>query len=193
MKLLQELESFKAIDKDIANAAQNKLRGHLWYLSETNIALAFFDDEVDFETKKKMVLNLNKEGHPDNPKRISLPVDQISSAALCDFVTSNTFIFFDTILNEEITRVTKKFLLIDPFKWKQNVDYLAAKAIVNRLLVVNDIAERGIALITRFNDVLTHQENQKQLVLHAVEQHYKDISSKKFSKQKFVEYLHNKK
>lgn len=72
LKLLQELESFKAIDKDTANAAQNKLRGHLWYLSEANIALAFFDDEVDFETKKKMLLNLNKEGHPDNPKRISL-------------------------------------------------------------------------------------------------------------------------
>lgn len=68
---------------------------------------------------------------------------------------------------------------------------LRQKKIVKKLLVVNDIAERGVALITRFNAVLTHQEEQKQFILHTIEQQCKNLPTKNFSKKKFVEYLDN--
>ena len=53
LSMLKALETFKSIDKEIAEAVQNKLTKHLWYLNEANVALAFFDDEVDTATKIK--------------------------------------------------------------------------------------------------------------------------------------------
>lgn len=189
LELLKELEQYKEIDKNIAEAVQHKLRGQLWYLNEANIALSFFDDDVSVEMKRKMTINLNVDGHPDKPQRINLAVNEIMSADLCDFVTSNTYFFFDTILNEEITGINRNFLMTDPATWNENEHYIAAKAMVKNLLVVNDIAERGIALITRFNTVLTHQEKQKQYILHAMEQHYRELPIENYSKAKFIEYL----
>lgn len=168
---------------------QKKLLSHLWYLNEGNVALAFFDEDVDVEMKKKMLLNLKKVGHPDFPKRGNMPTKEIGSVELCDFVTRNTHLFFETILNEKITGINPNFLTTDPNNWTQNQSYLAAKEIVKKLLVVNDVAERGVALMTRFNAVLTHQEEQKQFILHTMEQNYKDVPSSNFSKQNFIKYL----
>lgn len=189
LELLKELEHYKRIDKDVGEAAQRKLRGQLWYLNEANIALSFFDDEVTTEMKRKMVANLTADGHPETPHRVKLDVKNILSAELCDFVTNNTYLFFETILNENITGISKKILTTDPETWDENEHYIAAKAIVKNLLVVNDIAERGVALITRFNAILTHQEKQKQYILHAMEQHYRELPIQNYSKSKFIEYL----
>lgn len=41
LRLFKDLEEFRRIDADIAESVQSKLRGHLWYLNESNIALAF--------------------------------------------------------------------------------------------------------------------------------------------------------
>lgn len=55
LELLKELEHYKTIDKLIADAVQRRLCGHLWYLNEANVALAFFDNEINIEMKRKMV------------------------------------------------------------------------------------------------------------------------------------------
>lgn len=193
LQLLKDLERYKSIDDIVATAVQNKFRNHLWYLSEANIALALFDDEVEINIKRRMIRNFNKEGHPENPKRINLPVNEIMSAELCDFVSNNTYLFFETILNQDITGVNKSFLKDDPVTWSESEDYVAASKIVKSLLVVNDIAERGIALITRFNAILTHQEDQKQLLMQTMEEHFEALPSESFSKSMFVNYLNKTK
>lgn len=43
----------------------------------------------------------------------------------------------------------------------------------NKMLVVNDIAERAIGLMTCFNGRITNVEKEKQIVLQVVEQHQK--------------------
>lgn len=189
LKLLKELQNYKEIDSEIGEVVQSKLRGHLWYLNESNIALAFFDDEVDIEMKRKMVSNLRKDGHPENPKRIKISIEEIVRAEICDFVTKNTYFFFDTMLNEHITGVNKSFLERDPITWQKDENYMAAKKIVKNLLLVNDIAERGVAVIKRFNPVLTHQEEQKQFIIATVEQQYKELPNNGYSKSKLVDYL----
>jgi len=53
---------------------------------------------------------------------------------------------------------------------------------VESLKVVNDIAERGVSLISSFSSVLTNQEEQKQFLLQVVEKHrqqYPDPNKKK--------------
>jgi len=59
------------------------------------------------------------------------------------------------------------------------------KKTVESLKVVNDIAERGVSLISSVNSVLTNQEEQKQFLLQAVEKHrhlYPDPNKKNTSK-----------
>lgn len=100
----------------------------------------------------------------------------------------NIFLF-DTLLDKSVTNINTDYLRTDPSTWHENENYILAKTLVSKLLVVNDIAERGIALITRFNTALTHQEEQKQFILHAVEQHYKNLPSRNTSKKTFIDYL----
>ena len=63
------------------------------------------------------------------------------------------------------------WLEIEPCLWSENTDYLASQKIVSGLSVVNDAAERGVALIEEYNQILTKQEGQKQALLQVVSEH----------------------
>jgi len=54
-----------------------------------------------------------------------------------------------------------------------NTDYLQAEAVVRGLRVVNDTAERGVALLQEYNALLTKDEEQTQFVLQVVKEHRK--------------------
>jgi len=59
--LLKDTDSYKDINPTVSGIAMKKFLGHLWYLSEELIALAFFDDEVPNDVKRKIVrLSLQK-------------------------------------------------------------------------------------------------------------------------------------
>lgn len=77
----------------------------------------------------------------------------------------------------------------DPATWHEIDDYIQAQEFVSKLLIVNDIAERGIALMSRYNTVLTHQEDQKQFLIQAMEQHCKDLPLNSLTKKILIEYL----
>ena len=53
--LLKDTDSYKDINPTISGIAMKKFLGHLWYLSEELVALAFFDDEVPNDVKQKIV------------------------------------------------------------------------------------------------------------------------------------------
>ena len=57
------------------------------------------------------------------------------------------------------------FLKNDVETWSEDTDYVAAKNIIHSLRVVNDIAERGIALMEEYNKLITTNEQQKQYLL----------------------------
>lgn len=56
-------------------------------------------------------------------------------------------------------------------------EYEDAKRRIQSLEVVNDNAERGIALIKTYNSKLSTDENQKQFILQLVEEHRKMYKS----------------
>jgi len=63
------------------------------------------------------------------------------------------------------------FLDVDPDLWATNDDYQCGLRILKQLKVVNDHAERGVALIQEYNSILTRKENQKQYLLQVVQEH----------------------
>ncbi|KAE9528104.1 hypothetical protein AGLY_012526 [Aphis glycines] len=61
----------------------------------------------------------------------------------------------------------------DPEEWENMPDYQLGLSVVRCMQVVNDFAERGVALIQNYNSILTKDENQKQFLLQVVESHRK--------------------
>src|SRR5688572_26051415 len=84
-----------------------------------------------------------------------------------DFVTKNTMNFFFQL------GIPAGFLNCDPDLglWLQRDDYKDAIKTVEHLRVVNDNAERGIALTEEYNSIITRKETQKQYLLQVVQKH----------------------
>ena len=59
--------------------------------------------------------------------------------------------------------------------WGRDKEYIAGQQKVKALKVVNDAAERGVALIQAFNGVLTCQEEQKQFLLQVIGKYRHDF------------------
>lgn len=93
--------------------------------------------------------------------------DHLSNTDLSNFIGPASHLFFDVL------GLDKSFLEIEVDKWSVLPSFLEAKKIVKGLKVVNDCAERGIALATTFNKSLTKQEEQKQYLFQVVENHRK--------------------
>lgn len=146
----------------------------MWYLSEELAGLAFFDDRISLE-EKKMVKALQNEGLEYCPKRIALESDSITNKNLENFITSNTYRLF------QITGMSPDFLKNDVENWDNDENYKRNKAIVYSMRVVNDIAERGVALMEEYNKLHTTDEEQKQYLLLLVKDHRKKFPDTKKS------------
>jgi len=69
----------------------------------------------------------------------------------------------------KLLKLDIEFLLnTDPENWTNSQEYIQMKAVIDKLRVVNDSAERAIALATNFNNRLTKNENSLQQVLQVV-------------------------
>ena len=171
----QDLELLCALSEypntEIAKAATTAFGRHLWYLSETLVALGFFDDAVTIEEKRLMVLSLKEVEGSDEPLKRIQPFQHPTTKKLHNFVTKSTINFF-TILG-----LSHEFLQVDPSDWEFQPEYQESKRLVLSLKVINDLAERGVALIQEFNSSLTRNEEQKQYLLQVVENHRKKFSA----------------
>lgn len=98
-------------------------------------------------------------------KRITLDADLIDNKSLEDFVSINTFRFFS------ITGIPSKFLEKNVEIWEEDDDYKTSRELVHSMRVVNDIAEREVALMEEYNKLHTTNEKQKQYLLLLVKQY----------------------
>lgn len=170
----QDLALLKALmaypDKPVSKATATTFGRHLWYLSERLVALSFFDDEVTLPTKRDMLKSLEEaEGSEDPPRKANVDLNSayVANKTLSSFVTTASASFF------KILGLDTHFLATDPDLWAQDPGYVAAARSVSALLVTNDFAERGVALMQQFNLALTKNEDQRQYLLQVVEAHRK--------------------
>jgi hypothetical protein len=92
---------------------------------------------------------------------------QVYRRHLEDFVTTKSMICF------QLLELPAGYLKVDPDLWELREDYKQAKEIIKSINVVNDHAERGVALIQEYSGLLTHDEMQLQFLLQVVENHRK--------------------
>ena len=98
------------------------------------------------------------------------------NASDADFNQLETFVIQKTNRLFDLLSVTgaeesRSFLKKDPEAWEANASYQLLNERVTMLKVVNDSAERGIALIEKYNQYLTKNEEQKPFLLRFVQSH----------------------
>jgi hypothetical protein len=163
---LQLLVKYESVNPAVAKVASRKFAGHLWYLSEILVGLAFYDSQLSVSTKRAMVTALKeKEGDDEPANRIQIDLRQCGSMTVENFVTKGTLKFFERL------QLPTGFLDTDVAQWNEDAEYQHGLNIVHKLRVVNDTAERAVALIEEYNCILTKKETQKQFLLQIVKQH----------------------
>lgn len=153
------------------------MSNHLWYLSEETIALAFFDQKVSSEEKRKMVDNLNLD-EPHLKLRSGRKVENqqnLLHSSLSDFVSKRTKGFFSRF------GLSTEYLSLDPSEWEKDEKFQDNSSFCRNLFVVNDTAERGVKFMKDYNRILTNNEEEKQFLLQVVESYRNQYPSYKKS------------
>lgn len=165
------LLDFKRINVKFSEAASTKFLRHLWYLSEDLVALSFFDERIPSTIKTKMVQAItNQLSATGNTRKLCLKQDDLKSFGskdISDFITQKSMILFENF------GLSTSFLDLPVDQWEFDDGYQASLETVRSIKVVNDIAERAVALIDKYNDSLTCDEEQKQFLLQVVAEHRK--------------------
>lgn len=160
------------------------MSNHLWYLSEEAVGFSFFDPNVSIAEKRKMVVAMQASGGDESeevyiPKRVVATAAKIrkefKSMDLSAFVTENTMKFFKRDIGTD-------FLAFDPILWNSRQDHKSGAEFCYNIQVVNDVAERGVKLMSDFNNILVKQEEDKQFLLQMVALYRKELPS--FDKSK---------
>ena len=147
-----------------------KFSNHLWYLVPETVALALFDGNVPPAVKANMAQVLldkveEAEEEKNQVKRYILLEKDFSSFPNIKFpslMTPGTKTFFNRF------SLSTDFLNKDPSVWKDDPGYKSGIEKLKKIVVVNDVVERGVKLIQDHNNILTKDETEKQFVLQIV-------------------------
>jgi len=101
----------------------------------------------------------------DHSKKATVDLKSLPGKNLQDFVISRSMKLF------QMMDLPHDFLDVDPDVWHDRDDYKHARETLQSLSVVNDQAERGVALIQEYSGLLTKNETQLQFLLQVVEEH----------------------
>ena len=99
-------------------------------------------------------------------------------------MTAKTMNIFAALLPDGIDQA-HQFPQKLPNEWNDDSIYKQFKLACDKMTVVNDCAERAIALVTNYNSALTKNEQQEQYLLTVVRQHQHDMPC--CSKEAFIE------
>lgn len=174
LNLIKSLSSSKILNQKIRKIALYKLKSHLTYLSEDLIGLAIFDKNLPVTEKRKLVRAMMNTNTPriissNNMAQMELSdlddADKMDSLRLADFASKKSLNLFEKL------KIPTEFLKFDPDTWESRPDFLDALDKVSYIPVVNDNAERAVALATRFNNGITKDEDQRQYLFQTVREH----------------------
>src|SRR6218665_717760 len=167
LQLLDALLKYENRHPAISKATSEKLANHLWYLSDELVVLALFDSEVTVETKRLMVTAMEHESAEESLRcpRPQMNVRKFGRRGLESFFSPKSMLFFKKL------ELSTEFLAVDPSTWESRSDYQNSVEKVRALKVVNDFAERGVALVQSYNRLLTKNEDELQFILQVVEEH----------------------
>lgn len=198
---LKKLEKFSVVSKTVSKAAISKFENHLWYLGPEMVVLSIFSNNVPAKEKLKIIgKQMTTKGkfnsklltvHPQNMTLGNMKKKDSDWKLRGIRLKDNNNLHKKTLavlIGCQSFNALKSFHLnldfmynLKPQKWIESEDYKIAKSFIDSINVVNDAAEKSMALITTYNESLTRNEDEKQLVLQVVEDHRKRVKNCKKS------------
>jgi hypothetical protein len=170
---LLKLIEYKEVDPEISSAAVRKFANHLWYLSPETVAFAFFDDEVPLDIKQKMATKIMTTEDSDAENQIKRytasneEINRLQKKQFSDFISAESKRCFSRF------SINTSFLNNIPSTWKDDANFQRGLETLKNIVVVNDVAERGVKLIQEYQNILTKNEKEKQYILRIVSEHRK--------------------
>ena len=107
------------------------MAGQLWFLSEEFVGLALFDDELDNETKNKMVLTMKEKEIKYPLKRATTVLKLIHQLTLVDLTSKNSMTLFKRI------HLPDDFLEFPADQWKHQSSFNDAKSFISSKAITN--------------------------------------------------------
>jgi len=170
LAFIQSLKEYRIVNETVSEAPLAAMQRHMWYLSQELTPFGLFSDSVSVQMKREMAVGLLKEeSDPDTYERLVKYCgrEDINGKTLDYFIGPSSHLFF------KVLNLNTDFLSQDADTWQKSESFQEAKRIVQSLKVVNDSAERAIALASDFNSSFTRREDEKQILYQVVEEHRK--------------------
>ena len=179
LTFLVNMSKYRLVTKPkIAMDLMQSCYRHLWYLVPQTVVFAMADSGLSAVQKEKMAIKLHslerakiEGGKPTFPFIDLMTGFDAGIPDLADFVTADSWLVFDLL---GMTG-TQDWMTIPSSMWENFQEYKKFSEFVKNISVCNDVAERGIALITAFINK-AQSEEQRQALLQVVELHRSLVS-----------------
>jgi hypothetical protein len=183
LALGKDIGKYKDMDLDVGQAAFAALSRHTWYLCPELVPLALASRKLTPQAlsaiaRALVICTRKEEVSQGKPVLRSLPSSStaLQKLTLASLISSESWALFDCLGISDTA-----WLKTPPSTWDSNESYHKLKKFVTSLLVTNDCAERGVALISDYIEIVTKDEDQRQHLLQGVELHRKSFPNAKKS------------
>ena len=176
---------YRLVQPKLAFTCLQSCYKHLWYLTPSLVVFSLCDKDLEDAEREEVARTLFsfprpkvfEQGKPIFPS-IGLQVSPIPK--LSSFISKKSWLLFDLLGMKD----SQDWLQTPVKMWDLFSDYKKLQEYVCNVHVVNDLAERGMHLITEFASKCENKE-EREALLQVVEQHrkmFKDFSKGTLSK-----------
>ena len=171
LSFMVNIMKYRLVSKPTAIlAVMHSCYRHLWYLVPQTVVFALADPGLADSQKEAMARKLHSlERHKIEGGKPVFPYVDLSGGdvpCMSSFVDSDSWLVFDIL---GLTGA-QDWLTIPAGLWENFLEFRKLKEFALNISVCNDIAERGVALITSYMNKVESEE-QRQALLQVVEYH----------------------
>ena len=173
---MSDMVKYRMVQPKLAFQCLQSCYRHLWYLTPQLVIFALCDKDTDIGEKEEMAKKLFSIPRPEKINLGKPTFPQVLFGAdgttpkLSTFVTEKSWLLFDLLELKD----SQEWLQTPPTMWEMFSDYRKLMEYLVNVSVVNDLAERGMHLITEFASKCEDKE-ERQALLQVVEQHRKEF------------------
>lgn len=166
LQFWRNVKRYSCVDKEISEAVEDSIYRQMYYLTEELVVLALCDENTPHAEKDQIVQKLIQSDRPQDfpPKKPDFRVDKLlgkshNEPCLADFVGSRSWLIFH-LLDVEV-----HWMQFPATEWRNYPEYERFSTLVNKIICVNDVAERNVKNVTDYAEYSKDPERRDRVVL----------------------------
>jgi len=171
IKFMADIYLYSEYDQGVSDACMTSCQSHTWYLTPQLVILSLVDEDKPTHERELIGQKLFETERPQSfqsgkPELPTFDYDSGGEPELRNLVRGESWLMFDLLGLDE----PQEWLQTPAHMWDKFSGYKKFLESARSLHVINDVAERGIKLISDFIP-MCHDEEQRQALLQCVEDH----------------------